>query len=440
MKNALLKSFLALFVLVNAIFFSDIVSVFYVVSDALWAVANFDVMCVVLGCLYGILFVVFLIYFFKRKEKYDFVTTVEFKSPNDMTPTEVGFLVDGVVDSSDISALFVYWASKKYVEISNDKKNQKMKKLVDSLPEDAKPYEKLLFSKIFVKNKEILIDKIASKLNDNMTVPAIVKEVESSIGSKYFDSKNIWLRQLFICLFAMLFYVSVMYFRLEYFADVIPIVEIFAIVSTALFVMAADWLLNYFDYRHKNNSSKGRIFSFVGFLVLMSGIGALCAYFFWTDLYQVFFLFGALIFMLFAVLLSRNIRIYTKEGLKKLGQILGFKVFIQVAESDRIKILVEENPNVFYDVLPYAFVLGVSDKWIKQMDVVRVDNPQVVTEDMVSTVLIYSLLFSNHNMNFINLMRISRAASIATSAISLGANGGSGKTKGGSNFGGFRRR
>ena len=46
-----------------------------------------------------------------------------------------------------------------------------------------------------------------------------------------------------------------------------------------------------------------------------------------------------------------------------LGEILGFKEFITVTEEDKIKFMLEDNPELFYDILPYAQVLGVTKEW-----------------------------------------------------------------------------
>ena len=53
----------------------------------------------------------------------------------------------------------------------------------------------------------------------------------------------------------------------------------------------------------------------------------------------------------------------TKQGGEWLAKLIGFKEFIDKAEKDRIRVLVEQNPSYFYNVLPYAYVLGVTDKW-----------------------------------------------------------------------------
>ncbi len=56
----------------------------------------------------------------------------------------------------------------------------------------------------------------------------------------------------------------------------------------------------------------------------------------------------------------------TEENNRLYGRILGFRNYLEVAEKDRIIMLVEENPMYFYDILPYAYALGVTDFWISR--------------------------------------------------------------------------
>ncbi len=72
---------------------------------------------------------------------------------------------------------------------------------------------------------------------------------------------------------------------------------------------------------------------------------------------------------------TRYMKRRTKKGAELLGKILGFKEFIRVAEVDRIQKLVEQNPSYFYDVLPYAYVLGLSKKWAKKFENIGVEPP-----------------------------------------------------------------
>ena len=51
---------------------------------------------------------------------------------------------------------------------------------------------------------------------------------------------------------------------------------------------------------------------------------------------------------------------------------MGFRNFIEAAEIGRINELVDENPSYFYDVLPYAYVFKLSNKWIKKFETIRI--------------------------------------------------------------------
>ena len=381
MKNALIKSFLGMFVLINIIFFEDIMGIFYILSDIIWAACNFDIMAIIFGCVWAIAFIVFLIQFFRRRDKHDTVEVVEFSCPEDMTPAEVGFLVDGIVDGSDISSLIVYWAGKKYLTISKDK-NQVLTRLVDVLPEECKDYEKDLFNFIFAGRKETQMTEVASRLKER-------QDLMNSVVSK--------------------------------------------IERPALFLVCSDWLLTYYDYRHKNKSSKGRVASFIVFLILIAGMGVACFFFFETDYYKVVLLLACVAIMCVVVLLNCKMQIYSKTGQEKLGQVLGLRNYINVAEKDRIAMLVEEDPEVFFEILPYASVLGVSDKWIKDFQIP--DSNIKIDEETLLNIAILSRFMSSSAFNFAryaSFMKVLRVA--GTIAISMGRGGK------GSNFGGKRRR
>lgn len=81
-------------------------------------------------------------------------------------------------------------------------------------------------------------------------------------------------------------------------------------------------------------------------------------------LYYIYGLIGILLSMFFIFIMIKR----TQEGEKILGKILGFKMFIKTAEKNQIEALVEEDPKYFYKILPYAYVLNVTNKWIKKFE------------------------------------------------------------------------
>ena len=62
-------------------------------------------------------------------------------------------------------------------------------------------------------------------------------------------------------------------------------------------------------------------------------------------------------------------------GREMLGKIKGFKNFLETAEKDRLEAMVMQNPTYFYDILPFTYVLGVSDKWISKFENIAMQAP-----------------------------------------------------------------
>lgn len=72
----------------------------------------------------------------------------------------------------------------------------------------------------------------------------------------------------------------------------------------------------------------------------------------------------------FSIIMERK----TAYGEMIIAKIMGFRNYLDLAEKNQLEILVEENANYFYDILPYAYVLNVSKKWIDKFDEKNVPN------------------------------------------------------------------
>ena len=88
-----------------------------------------------------------------------------------------------------------------------------------------------------------------------------------------------------------------------------------------------------------------------------------------------------------------------KDSLKTLGDLLGLKKFIETAEKDKLEKLVEDDPEYFYAVLPYAYLLEISNKWIKKFEDIMEVNPD---------------WFEGDSFNSSNLSNISKSMVIIT--------------------------
>lgn len=133
-----------------------------------------------------------------------------------------------------------------------------------------------------------------------------------------------------------------------------------------------------------------------------------------------------------AFILSFFIRQRTDAGHQILQKIEGFKLFLETAEKERLETLVEDDPKYFYNILPYAYVLGVSDKWISKFEGIAIEPAEW-----------YSSPYTFNNIKFCHFINhtIKSSTGAMTSApanqSSGGLSGGGGNSGGGFSGGGF---
>lgn len=136
-----------------------------------------------------------------------------------------------------------------------------------------------------------------------------------------------------------------------------------------------------------------------------------------------------------SLILSFLVRRRTDEGHEKLQKIKGFKLFLETAEKERLETLVEESPDYFYDILPYAYVLGVYTKWVKKFESIAFEPPRwYVGTNMGNRIML--MRFMNHTMSSCQRAMLSTPSSNTGSAGHIGS-GGSGFSGGGFSGGGF---
>lgn len=115
----------------------------------------------------------------------------------------------------------------------------------------------------------------------------------------------------------------------------------------------------------------------------------------------------------------------TPYGNEILGKLRGFKRFLETAEKPQLEALVNENPEYFYNILPYTYALGVSEVWMSQFETIAMQAPNWYVG--------YST-FSMHDFNHFMDDTMKSAQSAMSSSPSSSSGGGS--SGGGSGGGG----
>ncbi len=91
-------------------------------------------------------------------------------------------------------------------------------------------------------------------------------------------------------------------------------------------------------------------------------------------MYLVAYIMGVIsigVLILFVKIMPRR----TPFGNEILGKLRGFKKFLETAEKSKLEALVNEDPEYFYNILPYTYALGVSNVWMSQFETIAMKAP-----------------------------------------------------------------
>ena len=123
-----------------------------------------------------------------------------------------------------------------------------------------------------------------------------------------------------------------------------------------------------------------------------------------------------------------------------LGQIKGFKNFLTAVDKERMIALINENPQYYYNVLPYINVLGIDDKWADKFSAIKIPpalfyvNAGVDAGD-VFDIIVFNRLVNNTFSSYKKAMS-SRPQQKGGGKGIFGGKGGFGGGFGGGGFGG----
>ena len=377
----------------------------------------------VAGALSGIIMILFFRYGRERR----LVKTVEFTAPDGMSSAQVGYVVDGYLHQKDITSLFIYWASKGYLTIKElDKKDKFQLIKKKDLAKDEMNFEKAIFNSLFAKSDTVNTDKIPEEYSQ--VILGANSDYKSYFINKktpIFEKRSKFIQAITFILSSILIASNLavnfnLFFGSFGIGIVVFVVSLIAYILSSLLIIAS--------LRNRKVKTKATNLGLT--------IAAVVVLLVYCLLYLVAAEFiGANIIVQCGVLILSYISLFfiafmdkrTEQGNRWLGQLLGLKDFIKHAEKQKLEMLVEENPQYFYDVLPYAYVLNVSDKWIKKFENIKIEQPEwFQTSSPVTTYIFLASL--NRSMNTINA---------SMSAIPKAEGGSGGLSSGGFGGGGF---
>lgn len=141
-------------------------------------------------------------------------------------------------------------------------------------------------------------------------------------------------------------------------------------------------------------------------------------YFSWSLVAGLFF--AGIVFGIFGRTMAKK----TSAGVKKLKQVLGFKMFVMTAEKDRIEFFLKKDPEVYKKILPYAFLFGVEDKWLapcEKLNIKLLDGDLKKLTFNMDTEAFEKVFEEKHNVFFALINIVFYSLAQAVKAVALGS-------------------
>ncbi|WP_027702193.1 DUF2207 domain-containing protein [Metaclostridioides mangenotii] len=382
---------------------------------------------IILGALGALL----LLYYITKGKNNKVIPIVSFEPPKGLNSAEIGYVIDGTANNEDTTSLVIEWATKGYLNIHEKGKNSFELEKIKDADNQLEQYEQMLFNKIFYKDRVSFEDLKKKNIGEEFQATAAKIEGKFALqDNRIFAGTSGLLKFLaFILSLSVIAITSFLYNYQTYLivSSALFMAGLFSIFFTIIFI---PWLF-VGKYRYKMKTGKKAllyislglinlfilIVYFLGFVELSSTSTAISLF---------------VILICIVILVSTTKR--SAKGHAWLEEILGFKDFIKYVEKDRLELLVQEDPTYFYHVLPYAYVLGVSNVWAKKFEQLSIPKPTWYYGSNYDT---FSSVFWMRSFNRSMSSLRTTTAPIAKQGSSHGGFGKGGSSGGGFSGGGF---
>lgn len=344
------------------------------------------------------------------------IETVEFYPPIGMNSAEVGFAYSLTSNDNAVVSLLIYLANKGYLRIEEKDTKGKDFKIIKVKEYDGNNENERLFFDGLFKNKDIVEKK---DLEESFyKVIATIKFNLEKDRFKYSEKKSSKLRlgiigTSLLTLLCSLIKPLIEGYEIDFVILSVVFVLLFVGIVAALFAII----------------KRSALFVSIISLILAFLASWLVAYSYLFDdmvlslVFMIGFISIIIQFISFAYMGKRTI-----EGAQILGKLKGFKNFLKVAEKEKLETLVLDDPSYFYNILPYTYVFGLSNKWIKKFESIAISPPDWYTSSNPDMFDIY--VFNRFMDNTLV------SAQSAMTSMPQGTSGGSGYSGGGFSGGG----
>ena len=297
---------------------------------------------------------------------------VNFYPPKGRNSAEVGVEYRGYATKKEVISLIFYLASKGYLKISGGGTGFTLTKIKEY--DGGNPFEQQLMNALF-KSGNFVSQGTLARSQIFYTECTRIENSLNKTSNAFFNKNTCSFAKIIISMVCILGIMVLMLFSL--FNASLVIVIITAIVGILEMGFSPFWQLMFFVlfvmiYYCWRNNNYSKFISFFLVWLFIAFVCIMCKLASYGIDFQLTFnpavIFTGITGLVISLICFVNMPKRNKRGRFVLGQLLGFKKFLEVAEKERIESLIKENPNYFYEILAFAYVLDVSDAWIKKFE------------------------------------------------------------------------
>ena len=336
------------------------------------------------------IYTLIILYKYGRDKKLSDIIT--FKLPKELDVSNTYYLKYKTTTDyrKIVPALIIEFANEGYIEIGDGADRQE-KGIFAKKPKDrfdiikikdynGNQYRKKIFDALFSKG-DVITEKNIKKVGQNI-VTAVTEGVEIMQNSKF--DKDVYdqsgLKYVWKILGITIIPLIILFLGAVSFVGSIGLT--FKIISTIAILVSIFMSVMCLKQTSRTTTVIGVVIQLIIIIIMLvyagleakfiSGLGS-----------GVYYIASAILLSL-QVLISFWMEKKTQKGMMYEAQVNGFVKYIKTAREEELKEMVIEHPTMFFDILPYTYIFGISKLWINKFSNIEIEKPEWYTGNVYS--------------------------------------------------------
>jgi hypothetical protein len=359
------------------------------------------------------IYTLIILYKYGRDKKLSDIIT--FKLPKELDVSNTYYLKYKTTTDyrKIVPALIIEFANEGYIEIGDGADRQE-KGIFAKKPKDrfdivkikdynGNQYRKKIFDALFSKG-DVLTEKNIKKVGQNI-VTAVTEGVEVMQNSKF--DKDVYdqsgLKHVWKILGMTIIPLIILFLGAVSFVGSIGLT--FKIISTIAILISVFLSLMCLTKTSRTTTIIGVVIQLIIIIIMLvyagieakfiSGLGS-----------GIYYIVSAILLSL-QVLVSFWMEKKTQKGMMYEAQVNGFVKYIKTAREEELKEMVIEHPTMFFDILPYTYIFGISKLWINKFSNIEIEKPEWYTGNVYSAMAFGQITTRSNRKNTSSNVRCS---------------------------------